>query len=199
MSHVPNQGRDSPESLAATKAAIAGLWQSFIAMGQRLLKATAILVMVWFVASYFTREPLPLLVARMYQAALAHPVEAASSFFGVLGTLMLATRGRRAGWGFVAFLASNAGWLWFSHAQGHQWMFMQQVAFSVSSLVGVWVWLVKPAKAEGRDAARRDCRNCKNCSWPRCSCDVTWLGVDPGSTEGDRTAYWSTKEQSGEQ
>lgn len=82
-------------------------------------------------------------VASIAQSAVQHPVEASAAFFGVLGTLLLATKGRYAGWGFVAFLASNAGWLWVAHTTGLDWMFHQQIAFTVSSLVGVWVWLVK--------------------------------------------------------
>lgn len=70
-------------------------------------------------------------------------VEAAAATCGVIGTLLLATRSRWAGWGFVAFLGSNIGWLWFSHAHGHHWMFWQQVAFTISSLVGIFVWLLK--------------------------------------------------------
>ena len=64
---------------------------------------------------------------------------------GLIGTLLLATKGRWAGWGFAAFLLSNAGWLTFSYTHSHWWMFAQQVGFTLSSLVGIWVWLIKPA------------------------------------------------------
>lgn len=70
-------------------------------------------------------------------------IEAIAAFFGVLGTLLLATKGRFAGWGFVAFLGSNAGWLYFSYFNAHFWMFLQQVAFTLSSLVGIYVWLLR--------------------------------------------------------
>lgn len=70
-------------------------------------------------------------------------IEFIAALFGVLGTLMLATKSRAAGWGFVAFLASNVGWLYFSFANAHFWMFLQQVAFTLSSLVGIYVWLLR--------------------------------------------------------
>lgn len=71
-------------------------------------------------------------------------IELTAAAFGVLGTVLLALRGPRAGWGFVAYLVSNAGWIGFAWIHGHWGMLAQQLAFTVSSLVGVWVWLVKP-------------------------------------------------------
>jgi nicotinamide riboside transporter PnuC len=62
---------------------------------------------------------------------------------GVAGTLLLATKGRLAGWGFVAFLASNLGWVVFALEHGHTKLLAQHLIFAVSSSVGVWVWLVK--------------------------------------------------------
>jgi hypothetical protein len=70
-------------------------------------------------------------------------IEIFAALCGLAGTLLLATKGLYAGWGFVAFLASNAGWLAFSAAHGHWAMFAQQVGFTGSSLVGIWVWLIK--------------------------------------------------------
>ncbi|MCW5648390.1 MAG: hypothetical protein KIS62_01455 [Ramlibacter sp.] len=63
---------------------------------------------------------------------------------GILGTFLLALNGPRAGWGFVAYLVSNAGWIAFAWIHGHWGMLGQQVAFVVSSLLGVFVWLVRP-------------------------------------------------------
>jgi hypothetical protein len=67
----------------------------------------------------------------------------AGMLFGVSGTLLLATKGRLAGWGFVAFLASNIGWLVFAYEQGITKLFMQHAVFAVSSLLGVYVWLIR--------------------------------------------------------
>lgn len=62
---------------------------------------------------------------------------------GVAGTLLLAIRGRWSGWGFVAFLASNAGW--FAYAWQHVMLnlMIQQAVFAITSLVGIWTWLLR--------------------------------------------------------
>ncbi len=72
-------------------------------------------------------------------------LEIFAAALGLLGCGLLATKGRWAGWGFVAFLASNLAWLAFSYAHGHWAMLAQQVGFTGSSLVGIWCWLVVPA------------------------------------------------------
>ena len=71
-------------------------------------------------------------------------LEIAAAACGVLGTVLLALNGPRAGWGFVAYLASNAGWIWFAWWHGHWAMLVQQLAFTASSLLGIWLWLVRP-------------------------------------------------------
>lgn len=38
-------------------------------------------------------------------------IEWTAALFGMLGAVLLALKGQRAGWGFVAYLASNAGWI----------------------------------------------------------------------------------------
>lgn len=72
------------------------------------------------------------------------PIELTAAAFGVAGTILLALNGPRAGWGFVAYLVSNAGWIAFAWIHGHQAMLAQQIVFAATSLLGVWVWLVKP-------------------------------------------------------
>jgi nicotinamide riboside transporter PnuC len=67
-------------------------------------------------------------------------VEYFAAAFGIAGTLLLALNGKRAGWGFVAFLASNAGWIWFALEHGHRGLLMQQIAFTATSLLGIWRW-----------------------------------------------------------
>lgn len=71
-------------------------------------------------------------------------LEIAAATCGVLGTVLLALNGPRAGLGFVAYLASNAGWIWFAWSHAHWAMLVQQLAFTASSLLGIWVWLVRP-------------------------------------------------------
>ncbi|MFN4360500.1 MAG: hypothetical protein ACK4F4_07230 [Hylemonella sp.] len=72
-------------------------------------------------------------------------LEICGAALGVLGTALLAFNGRWAGWGFVAYLGSNAAWIWFAWQHGHAGLVLQQVVFTVFALVGVWKWLVVPA------------------------------------------------------
>lgn len=72
-------------------------------------------------------------------------IEIVAAMFGLSGTLLLATKSQWAGWGFVAFLGSNTGWLVFAWQHNYQAMFIQQIGFTISSLVGIWVWLIKPS------------------------------------------------------
>ena len=67
-----------------------------------------------------------------------------AAFFGVLGTVLLAMNGPRAGWGFVAYMVSNSAWLASAWMQSHWPFFTQQVAFMATSVLGTWVWLVRP-------------------------------------------------------
>lgn len=67
--------------------------------------------------------------------------------FGVLGSFLLATNSRYSGYGFVAFLASNAAWVvfgWMTGAPGLVWM---QAAFTVTSLLGIYRWFFAPRYA----------------------------------------------------
>ncbi len=73
-------------------------------------------------------------------------IELAAAAFGVLGTVLLALNGPRAGWGFVAYLVSNAGWIAFAWMHAHWGLLAQQIAFTASSLLGAYVWLWRPRK-----------------------------------------------------
>lgn len=84
-----------------------------------------------------------------------HMTEWTAAIFGVAGTLLLAGRSRVAGWGFVAYLASNVGWLVFSWEQALWPLFAQQLMFTMSSLYGVWVWLIKPARRVRQGSSQR--------------------------------------------
>lgn len=70
-------------------------------------------------------------------------IELTAAFFGVLGTVLLALNGPQAGWGFVLYLVSNAGWIAFAWIHRHWGLLAQQVAFTASSCLGIWVWLLK--------------------------------------------------------
>lgn len=79
-------------------------------------------------------------------------MEWAGCAFGVAGSLILALNVRGSGWGFVVFLVSNAAWLAFGLAQGVYGLAVQHAAFTATSLVGVWRWMVRP-RLELRRAA----------------------------------------------
>jgi nicotinamide riboside transporter PnuC len=68
-------------------------------------------------------------------------VEILAAATGLLGTLLLALRGPRAGWGFVLYLVSNAGWIWFAIQGHHVALLMQQVGFTATSAYGAYAWL----------------------------------------------------------
>lgn len=63
---------------------------------------------------------------------------------GLLGSLLLALKGDRAALGWLLFAASNAGWLSFAFGHGHWFLFLQQIGFSITSLIGIWTWLWVP-------------------------------------------------------
>jgi len=77
-------------------------------------------------------------------------IEWIAAAFAVLGTVLLAMRGRLAGWGFVAYLASNVGWLAFAWIQRDWAILAQNLAFLASSILGIWVWLVRPRTGDAR-------------------------------------------------
>lgn len=71
-------------------------------------------------------------------------LEVASAVLGLSGALLLATRSRWAGWAWVVWLASNAGWIAFGVAGGHWGLVAQNAGFAVTSGLGAWTWLVRP-------------------------------------------------------
>jgi len=70
-------------------------------------------------------------------------VETVGAVTGMAGALLLAMPALP-GWGFGAFLVSNAAWLAFSAQHGLWRMFAQQCVFLVSSLLGLWNWWLGP-------------------------------------------------------
>jgi hypothetical protein len=63
----------------------------------------------------------------------------------LIGSLVLALKGKYAGWGWVLFAASNAGWIVFAYGYEHWFFLVQQIGFSVTSALGIWTYLVRPA------------------------------------------------------
>lgn len=74
--------------------------------------------------------------------------EISAAVLGVIGSLLLATKSRWAGWAFVVWLFSNAGWMAFGVLRGHWFLVAQNAVFAVTSCIGLWVWLVRPARPE---------------------------------------------------
>ena len=60
------------------------------------------------------------------------------------------------GWGFVAYLASNAGWILFAWIHAHWGLLAQQIAFTASSLLGVYLWLWRPSRRSAAAAEAHD-------------------------------------------
>lgn len=63
-------------------------------------------------------------------------------FFGVLGAGVLALNRPFSGWGFVAFLVSNACWIAYGVLAGAPGLIAMQVAFTATSLLGVYRWML---------------------------------------------------------
>ena len=123
-----------------------------------MVKAIAPWAAIWLAAT----AALAVLTTPAASAYIAdHAIELLAAACAVVGTVKLARNRPGAGWGFVWYLASNAGWIVFA-LQHRQWpLLAQQVVFIGSSVLGVWLWLVKPARlnwrgttsgAGGRDA-----------------------------------------------
>lgn len=64
--------------------------------------------------------------------------------FGVAGALLLATCAPVGRYGWLLFLASNMCWLSHAYARGELWLLAQQVAFSATSVLGLWRGLLQP-------------------------------------------------------
>ena len=63
---------------------------------------------------------------------------------GIAGLIALARNDRYSGWGFVAYLASNAAWLAYGYASDIPALALQHSVFAAISSFGVWRWLVRP-------------------------------------------------------
>lgn len=80
-------------------------------------------------------------------------VELFSTTCGLLGSLVLALKGKNAGRGWVLFALSNTGWLVFGYGHGHWLFFVQQIGFSITSAIGIWNWLIAPRLDQWLDGA----------------------------------------------
>jgi hypothetical protein len=71
-------------------------------------------------------------------------LELCSAACAMLGSLVLALKGKNCGRGWVLFAMSNAGWIVFANGYGHWFLLLQQIVFSITSGIGIYRYLVKP-------------------------------------------------------
>lgn len=70
-------------------------------------------------------------------------LEWVAALFGMAGALLLATPVHPA-FGFGAFLASNVAWIAYSRRQRVRALLVQQLLFTLTSLIGLWNWWLGP-------------------------------------------------------
>jgi len=73
----------------------------------------------------------------------ASVVEWGGAVFGIVGAALVAMNNRYSGYGFVAFLASNACLITFGILTSAFGLVTMQIVFTGTSLVGIWRWLLK--------------------------------------------------------
>lgn len=61
---------------------------------------------------------------------------------GVTGAILLALNNSLSGYGFVAFLFSNMLWIAFGACRKAYGLIVMQMVFTVTSLIGIFRWLV---------------------------------------------------------
>lgn len=66
--------------------------------------------------------------------------EWAGSITGLLGSALLATNSQYSGYGFIAFLASNIFWIYFSYKTKTHSLLTMQAGFTLTSVVGIARW-----------------------------------------------------------
>lgn len=66
---------------------------------------------------------------------------------GVAGAGLLASKSRVAGIGFIFYLASNGFWVAYALGVSSTPMLIMQGAFTITSVAGVWRWLLEPRLA----------------------------------------------------
>ena len=81
-------------------------------------------------------------------------IEMFSALLGLLGAVLMASRSRFMAWAFVVWLVSNAGWLLFGAGHSHWFFFAQQVGFTITSLLGVWTWIIRPRLQKPSDSEK---------------------------------------------
>lgn len=60
--------------------------------------------------------------------------------FGLTGAFLLALNNRLSGYGFYLFLISNAAWIAFAMLTSVQALSVQNIGFTLTSLLGIYRW-----------------------------------------------------------
>lgn len=72
-------------------------------------------------------------------------IEWSGAILGLMGSAILALKLDVSGYGWVAFLLSNVCWLAFGFKTKAWGLVTMQIGFSVTSVIGLYNWLIKPA------------------------------------------------------
>ena len=86
----------------------------------------------------------------MDTSSLVTSLEWGGCITGILGALCLAIRSPHSGYGFVLYLVSNAFWATYGVLTSANGLLTQQAVFSITSLIGVWNWLIAPRLPRAR-------------------------------------------------
>lgn len=73
---------------------------------------------------------------------------------GVIGSALLAWRSKWSGWGFAVYLLSNSCWIAFGVLTKTPGLVVMQLVFTATSAIGVWRWLIEPARSRKLLAAQ---------------------------------------------
>lgn len=68
-------------------------------------------------------------------------IEWAGCLFGLAGALLLALNNQYSGFGFALFLISNFFWIAYAILIKAKGMFVMQLGFTTTSLVGIYKWI----------------------------------------------------------
>lgn len=63
---------------------------------------------------------------------------------GILGAVLVAVKSPHAHWAWVLWLVSNLSWTAYGLGTGQTSIALQQGAFSITSMIGLWHWVLHP-------------------------------------------------------
>lgn len=70
--------------------------------------------------------------------------EWAGCALGISGAVLVAIKSPHARWAWAMWLVSNLSWTVYGLATGNLALTLQQGAFSITSLIGLWHWVLSP-------------------------------------------------------